>query len=279
MATVLEARYARLLRAYPGHYRAERGDEVLGTLMDGARPGQRWPAPREAVHLLLGGLRARTESSGRPLRTVWWHAVHLAVLSALVGSAAIDLLNGTPFNRFDAPLLGSAVLCAAAAVATVLRRYLFAAGAVALAVAVDLLRDITVWWFVSDHLFDVLLVAGLLGLAARRRRDPEPVPRWLNAVVVPLAVPWHLLIIEAAGLAYDERWYGLALVAPVVALLAVPVEPRLSIAVGLWLLAPALLPQVWPDGPRWPVHPLVECAILSVPAILALGTARRLSRL
>ncbi len=59
MADPLERAYRRLLLAYPRHYRRERGTEILTTLLDAARPGQRRPAPRDALDLLLGGLRYR----------------------------------------------------------------------------------------------------------------------------------------------------------------------------------------------------------------------------
>lgn len=49
--------YRRLLFTYPDSYRRERGDELVGTMMDGARPGQRRPTVAEAVDLILGGLR------------------------------------------------------------------------------------------------------------------------------------------------------------------------------------------------------------------------------
>jgi hypothetical protein len=55
----LEGSYRRLLWAYPRWYRRERGVELLSTLLDAAAPGQRRPTGREAVDLVLGGLRCR----------------------------------------------------------------------------------------------------------------------------------------------------------------------------------------------------------------------------
>ncbi|HWB37427.1 MAG TPA: GlsB/YeaQ/YmgE family stress response membrane protein, partial [Rugosimonospora sp.] len=62
--TTLERRYRRLLWSYPGGYRAARADELVGTLLDLAAPGRRWPTVPEAVDLALGGLRERLR---RPL--------------------------------------------------------------------------------------------------------------------------------------------------------------------------------------------------------------------
>lgn len=48
----LERRYRRLLALYPRSFRHERGEEMLSVLMAGARDGQRWPRPAEAMNLL-----------------------------------------------------------------------------------------------------------------------------------------------------------------------------------------------------------------------------------
>ena len=55
----LERSYRRLLCAYPGFYRRERGLEILTTLLDAAGPGQVRPSRGEAAYLLLIGLRCR----------------------------------------------------------------------------------------------------------------------------------------------------------------------------------------------------------------------------
>jgi DNA-directed RNA polymerase specialized sigma24 family protein len=60
---LLARRYRRLLFAYPDSYRRQRGDELLGTLLDTARPGQRRPTVADAADLMLGGLRQRLGGS------------------------------------------------------------------------------------------------------------------------------------------------------------------------------------------------------------------------
>ena len=55
----LEERARRLLRAYPASYRAERGEEILGTLLDASAGGRNWPRPRESWSLIAAGLRVR----------------------------------------------------------------------------------------------------------------------------------------------------------------------------------------------------------------------------
>jgi len=70
----LERRYRRLLRAYPADYRAERGDEIVGTFLDTVGPERRWPYVRDVADLLAGGFRqhlrarhARGLEAGAPL--------------------------------------------------------------------------------------------------------------------------------------------------------------------------------------------------------------------
>ncbi|MHB1717675.1 MAG: hypothetical protein ACYCV5_10165, partial [Acidimicrobiales bacterium] len=55
----LESAYRRLLRVYPRWYREQRGEEILSTLLDAARPAQRRPSAGEAVGLVVHGAATR----------------------------------------------------------------------------------------------------------------------------------------------------------------------------------------------------------------------------
>jgi hypothetical protein len=57
--TPLERRCRLLLRAYPGWYRRERAEEMLGTLLEASPAHRRWPSFRDARGLIIGGLRVR----------------------------------------------------------------------------------------------------------------------------------------------------------------------------------------------------------------------------
>lgn len=76
-------RHIRLLpRAYPPGYRADRGEEMLGTLLETTPDGQNWPLARDSWSLLAGGLRARRTSNRQPGPTTSLRqAVSLAVLA------------------------------------------------------------------------------------------------------------------------------------------------------------------------------------------------------
>ncbi|TCB90277.1 hypothetical protein E0H26_27260 [Micromonospora zingiberis] len=60
----LERRYRRLLWAYPANYRRERSEEIVGTYLDLAGPGRRWPSPADVADLVRGGLRQRLRAAG-----------------------------------------------------------------------------------------------------------------------------------------------------------------------------------------------------------------------
>lgn len=57
--TPLERRCRLLLRAYPGWYRRERAEEMLGTLLEACPAHRRWPSFRDMRGLIIGGLRVR----------------------------------------------------------------------------------------------------------------------------------------------------------------------------------------------------------------------------
>ncbi|MEW2426535.1 GlsB/YeaQ/YmgE family stress response membrane protein [Micromonospora sp. NPDC047644] len=79
----LASRYRRLLRAYPGDYRAERGEEIVGTYLDTVGPGRRWPSPHDALDLLGAGLRERLRGYG---------ALRLAAAFPLAATVALNTL-------------------------------------------------------------------------------------------------------------------------------------------------------------------------------------------
>ncbi|MEV4822923.1 hypothetical protein [Micromonospora sp. NPDC049274] len=84
--TDLERRYLRLLRAYPAEYRRSRGAEIVGTYLDLAAPGRRWPSLADAADLLRGGLRQRIRAAGA---TDLMPGVRLAAAVALLTASTL----------------------------------------------------------------------------------------------------------------------------------------------------------------------------------------------
>jgi hypothetical protein len=60
----LEHRYRKLLLAYPARYRAERGEEIVGTYLEMVGPDRRWPALADVRDALGGGLRQHLRAAG-----------------------------------------------------------------------------------------------------------------------------------------------------------------------------------------------------------------------
>ncbi len=84
--TELELRYRRLLVWYPTNYRQEYGEEIVGVLMDGAKPGQRFPRPAEAADLVWSALAKRLGGTSAALGDRRWveGAAVFAVLAPLM---------------------------------------------------------------------------------------------------------------------------------------------------------------------------------------------------
>ncbi len=92
--SALERRYRWLLRAYPGWYREDRGEEMLGTLLEAAGPGSSRPSAREVRTLILGGLRVRSGQDHRlPMLATLRLVVQLAIAFDLAVYASGRLIE------------------------------------------------------------------------------------------------------------------------------------------------------------------------------------------
>jgi hypothetical protein len=93
----LERRYRRLLRAYPAAYRHERGDEIVGVLLDGAAD-RNWPSAGEAADLVRSGFATRARGGHRSAARIAW-AEGASVMAVLV--AVFLAVRGVGYG-FDA---------------------------------------------------------------------------------------------------------------------------------------------------------------------------------
>ena len=237
MSRRLRRRYERLLVTYPTDYRTAHGEEILSTLLEAARPTQRWPSWRESTSLLLGGLglRARQAAKESP-RRLWTDGLHLGVL-------LIILVNLGHALQMQFPLWIALVAVGALGVLRGWGRTALAATAIAaLAVARPLLPHIGLpWWLpgygdwsaVGRYLWPAVVLAVLAWPGVARLR-----PRswwWLllpaAQAALPLAEqPWSLVKAGAE--------MGLLLAVLVVAVGAL--DPRPAIAAAVYLV-PGLL--------------------------------------
>jgi hypothetical protein len=238
MSGQLRRRYERLLFTYPTGYRAAHSEEILSTLLEAARPTQRWPSWRESTSLLLGGLRLRARQAAKESpRRLWTDGLHLGVLLVvLVNLGGALVLQPVPWTA----LLAVGVLA-------VLRGWgrtaLAATAMAALAVARPLLPPIIgpPWWLpgygdwsaVGRYVWPAVVLAVLAWPGVGRLR-----PRswwWLLLPAAQAALPlvegpWSLIKAGAE--------VGLLLAVLVVAVGAL--DPRPAIAAALYLV-PGLL--------------------------------------
>lgn len=115
--TGLERRCRWLLRAYPGWYRRERGEEMLGTLLEASPPGRRWPSFRDGRAMVTGGLRVRGWTWYLPM--VWVAAGAVVTGYIVYATTSPDTsadIDGTGIIGFSA---GSAAVQIAAVLAGV----------------------------------------------------------------------------------------------------------------------------------------------------------------
>jgi hypothetical protein len=258
MSGRLRRRYQRLLFTYPSDYRRSHGEEMLSTLLEAARPDQRFPAPREAASLLLGGLRTRARQAARQSpRRLWADGLQLGVLLIVLVNLGHALQ--TPFPpRF--PLWIALVAVGALAVLRGwVRTALIATAVAALAAARPLLPQVALpWWLpgygdwsvVARYAVPVAVLAVLAWPRAGRLRARS---WWWLVLPAVAALP---LEGDAWALAQAGLQVGLLLAVLVVAVGAL--DPRPAIAAAIYL-APGLL------------YAAEETITAGVPSTLALG--------
>ncbi|WP_043626707.1 hypothetical protein [Nonomuraea candida] len=293
MTHVLELRYRRLLRAYPKVYRAEHGEELIGTLMEAARPGARRPSLRETLHLLAGGFTVRvraTRASGVP---PWADGLHLgALIVAGVTFAQIPVLPYLNYKVWTA--LGIVLMVALvrgwmrvaaplAAFAAVWTSWPIVWGGFYVP-ALDLgplygdLAPVAPYWVVAAASAVLAVRRAGAGRASGKARGwgatmPARSPRWL---LVPLA-GWALQLTQVP--AYEPVWVVSRAGVEVMALLLV-LAATLAARDGRWALAAAvyLLPglvylaeNLLVTGPRG----FVYWSVLTALVVTSLAAARR----
>lgn len=96
----LERWYTRLLALFPAGHRAEYGDEMLGVLLAGSRPGQRLPRFGEAADLVGSAVWMRLSGRGAGAVDSRW-----AETAAVYGLVASLLLVAAPARYVAADML------------------------------------------------------------------------------------------------------------------------------------------------------------------------------
>jgi len=237
--TTLERRCRLLLRAYPAAYRRDRGDEIIGTLLEATPEGRTWPLARDVRSLVMGGLRARAAVNRRlptaanlritALVGVVGYLAFSAIAYLWVAVVTLTAPTGRPAGWLAlgiAALLGTTVALAWVSSP----RGVVVAAAVPAAVAMSLAgpwRPVAFGWPITE-------LACLLAVVLLAGRGERPGDRWLWAVGLVAAVPLVSGLMPDVG----KLAFGALLVAlGILSVLWIVVDARPAIATVIFLLA------------------------------------------
>lgn len=180
--SALEWRCRWLLHAYPAWYRRQRGEEMLGTLMEASPAGRRWPSPRDIRAMLIGGLRVRAGQQQRlstpaNLRLAGLLGVALALLWLIGSNLGTVIMFWTHVYPAATPAgLGYQAAASLLALAAVLAAW-FAPWPV---VAAPALAGAALWVYTGDRVM-ASQPAGLLILLVILTAGRDRMPRsWLG---------------------------------------------------------------------------------------------------
>jgi hypothetical protein len=246
-------RHARwLLRAYPAAYRADRGEEIIGTLLEATPPGRVWPPSRETVALVAAGLHARRAANLRlglaaSLRqvAVAGAAVYLVQLPALgLGAVVWSARRGHlpflfMFYQWPFYLLGVLALALLAAGWSG-RRGLVAAAVVAAVITAVSFTVVRQDWSLMVMLADFVGPPAVVFLLFARRTERPPLSLlWLPGLALGVVLaeslantpPAYFAAMTAATTLLSPYNTGLSLVAVLLAVcwLATDVRPLSSL--------------------------------------------------
>jgi hypothetical protein len=242
--SALAQRYRVVLHAYPRSYRARRGDELLGTLMDDAQPEQRWPSAHEVASIVVEGVRERLDASRRRLpRAVWLDGLHVALVLLL--AHAFAEVVGNVVWRVSAPAGLTMLLLALLSIVAVLRgRWVVALPLTTAWLAVQVYSSAVSW----QYPLTAVLVLAFLAVWHRRMRQVRSA-WWLLAVPVMIAVLDGPQLL-AGGPVYLFPYLQVTMaVAAVAGAAAALLDPRVPIVVACVLAAETL--QVTMTGPQF----------------------------
>jgi hypothetical protein len=277
-SSTFERHCALLLCAYPAAYRAERGEEIVGTLLETTPEALAWPLPRDTLGLLIGGLRARAAfnrqlTTAANVRT----ALLVGVAAYLAYNAAAiigfyvreELLNGgrhlRPLAVAWPELLAGALIFVAVGLAWLTGRRMAVLAGVLPASAALCIAGTWHQYALSETVVPLVSLAALVALSDNREL---PSRRWLVPIallaVMPLGTYFGLLTGPYVFQTLEVTIAAAAIVWAVI-------DARAAIAVsvfvlGLWLpMAVDSLVQGFIPVYLWP-YPAIT-TVIAVPAV------------
>jgi hypothetical protein len=239
--TRLERHCRLLLLAYPAVYRQDRGEEIIGTLLEATPEGRSWPVARDVRGLVMGSLRARAAVNQRLTTSANLRIAALAgVAAALAFSAGAyvsvaaraltGLAGGHPQPGWPA-LLVAVLIGVAVTLAWVSRRRAVVLAAV---IAAAILVSLAGAWRPPAFGWPVTVLTGLAALALLAGRDEQPGRRWLWLLALVAAFP----VLSALPPRVGTLAFGSLLAATgIVSVLWIVIDARPAIAAAVFLLA------------------------------------------
>jgi hypothetical protein len=238
--TKLERRCRLLLVAYPAGYRQNRGEEIIGTLLEATPEGRAWPLARDVRGLAMGGLRARAALNRRQTTAVNLRiavvadaAAYLAFTAVIDVSWAMNALTAPDFGARQAvwpTLLVGALLGLAVTLTWVSsRKAVQLAGVTLAAVAVTLTGPWRPWPGLP-----VAELACLTALALLAVHGQQPARRWLWPVALAAGVPVLPYLLPAFSV---DTILTLPAVVGVMTLLWAVIDARPAVMAAVFLLA------------------------------------------
>jgi hypothetical protein len=276
----LERRARALLRAYPAGYRRERGEEIIGTLLEAAPPGRSFPSARDALSLLNGARHARAARnrclSGR-------ENLRLAVLLGLAVFVARSFYHPSYLGYDRTGGLDVALLTGiAAGLAPWVRHQALRA---ALVIPAGVLYGYlsvhqSAWEGTTAVARMVVFLVALAVLALWRGRGARPPGSWsalVGVTPVLVMVPWLHLTEADFNESVDRFWYTVALLLVVAACwLATDARPAFGVVLAL-VLTYSLTVVTNLTGPgelfytltsvdslKWLASPVALCVVVTV---------------
>jgi hypothetical protein len=240
----LERRCRLLLHAYPAAYRRERGEEMVGTLLEATTTGHVWPPLRDLRSLIAGGIRARAAHNRERTTAANLRVAALAGIAAYLAFSAtaqlrlfvryqVDLGWGSQFSPYPWPLAAGLILMLVTVALVWLsgRRSVVLCGALPAAAAISYAGP---WGPTVNATFIGYLgcLAAMVALASGRCR---PGWRWLGPVGLAAALPL------APALAGVAPLMTLLLVLGAVGIAWMAVDARPAVAICVFFMA-AMLP-------------------------------------
>ena len=270
-ATLLARRTRLLLRCYPKAYRAHRGEEIFGTLLETTGPGRGWPPAREVASVIGGGVRARRAANlNQGLRASLRHVGILTAAMMMAGTPATLLSIILNPSRYHILLgaepglaLASILVVTALAAAWCGWRWLAVEAAAAATVF-----EVVAWqggssgWATIEALAPTALV--LVALLALTRRSERPPASLLWLPCLPVAVLFVEGVAATWGPARNDA-------------LPIPMTPGMTYLLSQYTtylsLVPVLVAVCWLVTDVRPLAALAIESLLTRAFYIAFGTS------